>query len=64
MGATESEVGEVRIEPRLAAFGGGDGLADQCREIWTLVEGEDVHEYYCTNNPDVDEFQKLDSQGK
>jgi hypothetical protein len=30
---------------------------------WTLIN-EDVHEYYCTNNPDVDEFQKLDSQGK
>ena len=31
---------------------------------WTLVANEDVHEYYCTNNPDVDEFQKLESQGK
>jgi hypothetical protein len=31
---------------------------------WTLVANEDVKEYYCTNNPDVEEFQKLDSQGK
>jgi hypothetical protein len=31
---------------------------------WSLVDGEDVHEYYCTDNPDVDEFQKLVDQGK
>jgi hypothetical protein len=31
---------------------------------WSLVANEDVREYYCTNNPDVDEFQKLDAQGK
>lgn len=31
---------------------------------WTLVPNEDVREYYCTNNPDVEEFEKLNSQGK
>jgi len=40
MGASD---GEVRIEPRLAGFGGKDGLADQCREIWSLVEDEVDH---------------------
>lgn len=33
---------------------------------WTLTN-EDIQEYYCTNNPDVDEFQKLrevESQGR
>jgi hypothetical protein len=25
---------------------------------WTLIDG-DVNEYYCTDNPDVDEFQKI-----
>jgi hypothetical protein len=31
---------------------------------WTLVEGEDVKEFYCVNNPDLEEFQKLIEAGK
>jgi hypothetical protein len=30
---------------------------------WTLVN-EDINEYYCTDNPDVGEFQKLIESGK
>jgi hypothetical protein len=31
---------------------------------WTLVEGEDVKEFYCTSNPDIEEFEKLIESGK
>ena len=31
---------------------------------WTLVDGQDVKEFYCTNNPDLEEFQKLIEAGK
>jgi len=31
---------------------------------WALVDGQDVKEFYCTNNPDLEEFQKLIEAGK
>ena len=30
---------------------------------WSLIN-EEIQEYYCTDNPDVDEFQKLIDSGK